>query len=97
MENILVEQLKRKITTLFERGFKIEFGKSEKYQTDIIIIDKIKCTKDHIEGSEGARWEDEVYVDFERCPIMYGENAREIRQFMIQGSKNSLQNYLNSK
>lgn len=94
----LKDKIKAKIDRLFEKGFTVEYLKSSQYEKEPIKIDKITIAQHSISSyvgtSEQTRWERSIMVDFERNPILSGDDAEEVYQHVIKTNNNLLEKYL---
>lgn len=90
IKNKIIEKVKR----LLKEGYHVNFGFSEQYRTDVVILDKIKYCKDSIQGSDGERWEPQIYISFNKHPVLYGSEADEVLAVILGENKNLLDKYL---
>lgn len=93
----LKKLIKSKIHRLLSNGAILKFCPAEKYRRSIIKLDLITCELNSIQDSYGnERWEDQVYLSFEGHPVLSGEDAEEIRGYLLEKNKSAVEAYLNN-
>lgn len=101
----LKDKLKAKIDRLLKEGHAIKYLPASRYIQEPIRLDKITIAKHSItsfddDGCGGyiekERFERVVCLDFERNPVLTGEEAEEVYNHLIKGNNSALDAYLNS-
>ena len=92
------DKLKAKLSRLLEEGVVISYLEATRYEREPIKIDRIKICLNSFsrmdDGFEKEFWERAVYIDFERNPILSGDDTEEIYRHLLGVNESALELYL---
>lgn len=87
-----------KVKDLLSRGHEVEFLDSEEHRNNIMKVDKIMVCNDSIEryssGGPQTHYEPQVYLTFEKYPILSASRADAVRDAMLKHGSDATEEYL---